>query len=150
MIVSDAFDVAAPLETVWALLKDVPRVAPCIPNAKVTEVVDERTFRAEIGLRAGPVSVSYKATIVIEEIDDAGYVFAMGVLGNEGKGRGDVTARVVSHAERRGAGTHVTLETNATMTGVIATVGGRLIEGVAKATTAKFAANLARVAAGET
>jgi len=33
------------------------------------------------------------------------------------------------------------------MTGIIATVGGRLIEGVAKATTAKFAQNLAKIAA---
>ena len=148
MIINDSFDVAAPLETVWALLKDVPRVAPCIPNAKVTEVVDERTYKAEISMKVGPVSVSYKATIVIERIDDAPHSVEMNVRGNEGKGRGDVNARVVSHAEQRGANTHVTLETNATMTGIIATVGGRLIEGVAKATTAKFAQNLAAIAAG--
>jgi uncharacterized protein len=146
MIITDSFDVEAPLETVWSLLKDVPRVAPCIPNAKITEVVDEKTYKAEISMKVGPVSVSYKATIVIDKIDDAAHSVEMNVRGNEGKGRGDVNARVVSHAEARGTGTHVTLETNATMTGIIATVGGRLIEGVAKATTAKFAQNLAKIA----
>jgi carbon monoxide dehydrogenase subunit G len=146
MIINDSFDVEAPLETVWSLLKDVPRVAPCIPNAKITEVIDDKTYKAEISMKVGPVSVSYKATIVIEKIDDATHSVEMNVRGNEGKGRGDVNARVVSHAETRGTGTHVTLETNATMTGIIATVGGRLIEGVAKATTAKFAQNLAKIA----
>jgi uncharacterized protein len=147
MIINDSFEVEAPLDTVWALLKDVPRVAPCIPNAKITEVVDERTYKAEIGLKVGPVSVSYKATIVIERIDDATHSVEMNVRGNEGKGRADVNARVVSRAEARGSATHVTLEANATMTGIIATVGGRLIEGVAKVTTAKFAQNLAKIAA---
>jgi len=149
MIITDSFDVAAPLETVWALLKDVPRVATCIPNAKITGVVDENTYKAEIGMKVGPVSVSYKATIVIEKIDDATHDVAMNVRGNEAKGRGDVNARVTSHAEQRGDVTHVTLETNASMTGVIATVGGRLIEGVAKMTTAKFAQNLAKLAAAD-
>jgi carbon monoxide dehydrogenase subunit G len=147
MIISDSFDVDAPIDTVWALLKDVPRVASCIPNAKVTDVVDDKTYKAEIGLKVGPVSVSYKATIVIEKIDDTTHDVEMNVRGNEAKGRGDVSATVTSHAEARGNSTHVTMQTNAAMTGVIATVGGRLIEGVAKMTTAKFAQNLAKLAA---
>jgi uncharacterized protein len=147
MIINDSFDVDAPVDTVWSLLKDVPRVATCIPNAKITEVVDERTYKAEIGMKVGPVSVSYKATIIIESIDDATRDVVLNVRGNEAKGRGDVSARVTSHVEQQGAKTHVTLETNASMTGVIATVGGRLIEGVAKMTTAKFAQNLAKLAA---
>ena len=146
MIISDSFDVDAPLETVWALLRDVPRGATCIPNAKITAVVDDKTYTAEIGMKVGPVSVAYKATIVIDKIDDVTHDVEMNVRGNESKGRGDVSARVTSHAEARGTSTHVTMETNASMTGVIATVGGRLIEGVAKMTTAKFAQNLAKLA----
>ncbi len=146
MVIRDSFDVDAPLETVWALLKDVPRVATCIPNAKVTEVVDDRTYKAEVGIKVGPVAVSYKVTIVIESIDDVEHRAVLNVKGSESKGRGGVTARVTSQAEQRGNSTHVTLETDAAITGIIATVGGRLIEGVAKATTAKFAQNLAKLA----
>lgn len=148
MIIRDDFDVDAPLEVVWPLLKDVPRVATCIPNAKVTELVDERTYKAEVGVKVGPVAVSYKATIVIESLDDAEHRAVLNVKGAEAKGRGGVTARVTSWAEQRGTGTHVTLETDAAITGIVATVGGRLIEGVAKATTAKFAQNLAKMTPG--
>jgi carbon monoxide dehydrogenase subunit G len=147
MIINDSFEVAAPVDTVWALFKDVPRVATCIPNAKVTEAVNDTTYKAEIGLKVGPVSVSYKATIIIEKIDDATHDLELNVRGNEAKGRGDVSARVYAHVGVQGEKTHVTLKTDASMTGVIATVGGRLIEGVAKMTTAKFAANLAAMAA---
>ncbi|MDB5095494.1 MAG: hypothetical protein JWO85_3595 [Candidatus Eremiobacteraeota bacterium] len=143
MVIRDSFDVDAPLETVWSLLKDVPRVATCIPNARVTDVVDDRTYKAEVGVKVGPVAVSYKATIVIDELDDVEHRATLSVKGAEAKGRGGVTARVTSQASERDGKTHVTLETDAAITGVIATVGGRLIEGVAKATTAKFAQNLA-------
>ncbi len=77
-------------------------MAPCIPNAKITEVVDDRTYKAEISMKVGPVSVSYKATIVIEKIDDATRSVEMNVRGNEGKGRGDVKRK--SRLPSRGAG----------------------------------------------
>jgi carbon monoxide dehydrogenase subunit G len=130
---------------VWPLLKDVPRVTTCIPNARVTDVVDDRTYRAEVGVKVGPVAVSYKATIVIESLDDAQHRAVLNVKGSETKGRGGVNARVTSWAEQQDGRTRVTLETDAAISGIIATVGGRLIEGVAKATTAKFAENLSKL-----
>ena len=70
MIIEDGFDVGAPLDRVWELLKDIPRVATCIPNAEVTEVVDEHTYKAKVAVKIGPVAVSYRATIVVESFDD--------------------------------------------------------------------------------
>jgi carbon monoxide dehydrogenase subunit G len=147
--ISTSFDVDAPLAEVWPLLTDIPRVAGCIPNARLTETVDERTYRAEVGVRAGPIAVTYRATIHIEGIDPETHTIAFGVRGEEIAGRGDVGAHVVSQAVERGASTHVTIEAETTLTGLIATVGSRLIEGVAKMTIAAFARELARVLAAE-
>jgi carbon monoxide dehydrogenase subunit G len=143
--IDDDFDVDAPLERVWPVLKDVPRVATCIPNAEITEVVDERTYRAKVAVKVGPVSVSYRATIVVESFDDATHVATLTVKGDELRGRGGVTATIVSTATARDAATHVTLHTDAQISGIVATVGGRLIEGVAQKTVAAFAANLAKL-----
>jgi carbon monoxide dehydrogenase subunit G len=145
MVIEDSFDVNAPVERVWSVLKDVPRVAPCIPNAKITEVVDDRTYRASVGVKVGPVSVSYKTTIVIESLDDAQHRATIKVTGSEAKGRGGVNATVVSTAQPRGDQTHVNLHTDASISGIVATVGGRLIEGVAKLVVAQFAKNLAAI-----
>jgi carbon monoxide dehydrogenase subunit G len=143
--IEDSFDVDAPLERVWALLKDVPRVATCIPNAEITEVVDEKTYRAKVAVKVGPVSVSYRATILVESMDDQTHTATLRVQGDETRGRGGVKATVVSRASARDGGTHVDLHTDAQVTGIVATVGGRLIEGVAKRTIAEFAANLAKL-----
>jgi carbon monoxide dehydrogenase subunit G len=145
VIIDDAFEIDAPVERVWALLKDIPRVATCIPNAEITEVVDDTTYRAKISVKVGPVSVSYRATIVVEGFDDAEHVARFRVKGDELRGRGGVTANVVSTASARDGKTHVDLHTDAQISGIVATVGGRLIEGVAQKTVAQFAVNLARL-----
>jgi carbon monoxide dehydrogenase subunit G len=143
--IDDGFDVDAPLERVWAVLKDVPRVATCIPNAQITEVVDERTYRGQVAVKIGPVSVRYRATIVVESFDDANHVAALRVKGDEMRGRGGVSATIVSTATDLGGKTHVALHTDAQISGIVATVGGRLIEGVSRKTIAAFAENLAKL-----
>ena len=142
MTIDDAFDVDAPLEKTWPVLNDVPRVAGCIPNAEITEVVDDKTYRAKVAVKVGPVNVSYKATIKVASIDDATHTAILDIQGDESKGRGGVRAKVTSHAEAQDGKTRITLHTDAQISGVIATVGGRLIESVARKTVAEFAKNL--------
>ena len=145
MTIDDGFDVDASVERVWPLLCDIPKVAACIPNAAITEVVDANTYRAKVAVKAGPVSVSYGVTIVVESLDAQSHTATLRVQGDESRGRGGVRASVVTQATAVGASTHVSLHTEAQISGIIATVGGRLIEGVAKRTVAEFAANLAKL-----
>ncbi len=145
MIIEDGFDVDAPVDRVWPVLCDVPRVATCIPNAQITEVVDPKTYKAKVSVKVGPVAVSYSATIVVESLDGATHTATLNVQGNELRGRGGVKAKVVSRATDAGGKTHVALHTDASISGIVATVGGRLIEGVAKKTVAEFAANLTKL-----
>ena len=53
-------------------------------------------------------------------------------------------ATVTSRASARGGETHVDVRTDAQISGIVATVGGRLIEGIASRTVAQFAENLSR------
>jgi hypothetical protein len=143
MIVEDSFDIDAPLDRVWPLLADIPHVASCIPGATIEEQVDPTTYRAKVTVKVGPVSVGYRATIVVLELDPATHVARFDVHGDELKGRGGVRATVTSTAADAGGRTHVTLHSDAHLSGIIVTVGGRLIESVAKKTIAQFAKNLA-------
>jgi carbon monoxide dehydrogenase subunit G len=142
MIIEDAFEVDAPVDRVWTVLKDVPRVAGCLPGTKITEVVDPKTFRGTVGVKVGPVSVNYNATIVIEQLDDATHEAKFAIEGDELRGRGGVRAGLLSRVEPVPKGSRVTLKADAKISGVVATVGGRLIEGVAKKSIAMFAENL--------
>jgi uncharacterized protein len=145
VIIDDSFEIEAPLSRVWPVLTDVPRVASCMPNAEITEAVDDKTYRAKVGVKVGPVSVSYNATVQVESIDEVTHTAAMRVQGDDIKGRGGVRATLTSQAEANGNNTVVKLHTDAAISGVIATVGGRLIESVAKKTIAQFAENLAKI-----
>ncbi len=145
MTIDDGFDVDAPIDRVWPVLRDIPRVATCIPRAEITEIVDERTYRARVSVKVGPVEVSYRATITVEELDDAGHAARFKVKGDEARGRGGVTASVESKATELDGKTHIAIHTDAQISGIVATVGGRLIEGVAQKTIAAFAANLAKL-----
>jgi uncharacterized protein len=145
MTIEDSFDVEAPLHKTWPVLNDIPRVASCIPNAEITEVVDDHTYRAKVSVKVGPVEVSYRATVVVQRIDEETHSATFQVHGDEIKGRGGVRATVVTRAEAEGHKTRILLQTEAQVSGVIATVGGRLIEGVAKRTVAQFAQSLAAI-----
>jgi uncharacterized protein len=145
MIIADEFTVDAPLDRVWAVLKDIPRVATALPNVEITEVVDPSTYRAKATVKVGPVSVSYKATITVEKMDEAEHIAVFRVQGDETRGRGGVRALMTSQAFAAGDRTRVTLTSDAQISGIIASVGGRLIESVAKRTIAEFAANLAKL-----
>jgi uncharacterized protein len=147
VIIEETTTVAAPLDAVWALLRDVPRVAGCIPGVTLEQVVDDVTYRAAATVKVGPVSVSYRATIVVESIDDAAHRATLHVRGDETRGRGGMQARVTSEASAAGAETRLALRADATVSGAVAAVGGRLIESVAKKTIAQFAQNVAALLA---
>ncbi len=147
MTIEDEFTLDAPLERVWPLLADIPRVARCLPNVEITEQVDARTFRARATVKAGPIAVSYRVTLVVEALDEVTHEARFALQGDEVKGRGGVRATMQTRAQARDGKTHVALRTEAQVSGIVATLGGRMIESVAKKTTAEFAANLAAAVA---
>jgi carbon monoxide dehydrogenase subunit G len=145
MIIEDSFEVDAPADRVWPILCDIPRVAGCIPNAEITEIVDDMTYKGKVSVKIGSVGVAYGATIHVESFDASTHTAKMRIVGNEVRGRGGVKAHVISRVVSRNGKTHVDLHTNAQISGIVATLGGRLIEGVAKKTVAEFSANLAKL-----
>ena len=146
MIIEDSFHVDAPLHRTWPVLNDFPRVAACIPNAQVTDAVDERTYRGKVSLRFGPVEVSYRGTVLIGMVDEDARSAVFHVRGDDSRGQGGVWATVVTRAEAAGHKTRISMRTEAQISGVVATVGSLLIKRVAKNTLARFAENLAAIA----
>lgn len=143
MTIDDVVTVDAPLEEVWKALLDVPRVATCIPGAAVDEVVSPTQYRCSVKVTVGPVSVAYRALLTVQEIDDVSHRAVLSIEGRESRGRGGVQAFVTTDATAEGdTRMRLRIHVEANVTGIVASIGGRLIEGVAKKTTAQFANNL--------
>ena len=48
------FEVAAPVTDVWPAFLDMPRLAPCMPGAEITEVIDDRNVKGAGQGQSGP------------------------------------------------------------------------------------------------
>src|SRR5579871_4807612 len=66
----NAFDVPLPPDQTWAVLMDIPRIAPCMPGAELTEVVDARNYKGKISVRLGPVALAFAGRVEIDAIDE--------------------------------------------------------------------------------
>jgi carbon monoxide dehydrogenase subunit G len=140
----NSFEVPLPVGEAWALLMDIRRIAPCMPGAALTDVVDERTYKGRIGVRLGPVALTFAGTVKFEEIDDADHRARVAAQGSDSKGRGAANAAASFRLEPTGGGTKVLVHTDLTLSGAIAQYGRGvgIIQMTAAQIVTQFANNL--------
>jgi carbon monoxide dehydrogenase subunit G len=145
MILTNAFTVDAPIDQVWKFLLDIPKITPCMPGAQLVETVDERTHIGQVGIKLGPIGVSYKGKVFFEQVDEAAHVMMMKAEGAEQKGGGGAYARITSRLKPQGDRTEVTIDTDLQISGRIAQFGRTgIMQEVAKRMISHFAECLER------
>jgi carbon monoxide dehydrogenase subunit G len=140
----NSFEVPLPVDEAWKLLMDIRRIAPCLPGAELTEVVDARTYKGKVGVRLGPVSLAFAGTVKFDEIDDAARRAKISAQGSDAKGRGGANAIATFHLEPVSAGSKVLVHTNLTLSGAVAQYGRGvgIIQMTAAQIITQFANNL--------
>jgi hypothetical protein len=119
----NSFEVPLPAGDAWKVLMDIRRIVPCMPGAELTEVVDDRTYKGRIGVRLGPVALTFAGTVKFDEIDDANHRARVAAQGNDAKGRGSANATATFHLEPANGGSKVLVHTNLTLSGAVAQYG---------------------------
>ena len=71
MKIENAFRIAVPVDEACALVTDVPRIAPCLPGAEVTEDLGDGRYRGEAAVRLGPVGLRFVGEAWFVEQDAA-------------------------------------------------------------------------------
>jgi carbon monoxide dehydrogenase subunit G len=143
MLIVSEFEVSAPPDQVWRYLLDVQRMAPCMPGAELTEVIDEDTYRGRVTTKLGPVSMRFAGTATIVERDEAGRKVVLNASGAEEKGKGTASMVVTSTLTRWGAGTKVKVSQDLQISGAAAQFGRGMIQDVTHVLMRKFADNVA-------
>jgi carbon monoxide dehydrogenase subunit G len=140
----NAFEVPLPPEQAWPVLMNVQGIAPCMPGAQLTEVVDDKTYKGNIGVRLGPVALTFAGTIIFEEIDNTNYSARVRAQGNDAKGRGSAQAKSTFRLEPSATGSKVLVHTDLTLSGAVAQYGRGvgMIQATASAIMNQFANNL--------
>ena len=147
MDLEHSFTIPVPPEQAWQILLDVEQVAPCMPGATVDKV-DGDVISGKVKVKVGPVSLTYAGSARFTQKDETTRTVVLDASGKETRGSGTAAATVTSSLQDEGGQTRVVVHTSMTVTGrpaqfgrgVIAEVGGRIIE--------KFATNLAGQLAG--
>ena len=141
----NAFEVPLPPAEAWPVLMDIARIAPCMPGAQLTEVVDATTYKGNIGVRLGPVALTFAGIVKFEEIDDANRTARVKAQGTDTKGRGGANAVASFRVEATPAGgSKVLVHTDLNLSGSVAQYGRGvgLIQTTAAQIMNQFANNL--------
>ena len=129
----------APQDRVWDLLMDTRAVASCIPGCRELRDLGEDRYQAELVVVVAAVTGNYGATIAIEDkTPPVSYRLVVQGTGRSGFVRGEA-AIVLSGLDDR---TRVDVTATAEVGGLVARVGQRLIEGVARTMMDRFYACL--------
>jgi uncharacterized protein len=140
----NSFEVPLPPAEAWPVLMDIKRIAPCMPGAELTEVVDDKTYKGKIGVRLGPVALTFAGTVTFEEIDNANHSARVKAQGTDAKGRGGANATASFRVEPVASGSKVLVHTDLALSGSVAQYGRGV--GMIQATAAQiinqFAGNL--------
>ena len=141
---SNSFEVPLPPAQAWAFLLDIQRIAPCMPGAELTEVVDESTYKGKVAVRLGPVALSFAGTAKFEDIDQTAHKARVKAQGSDVKGRGGASANVNFALEPVADGTKVVIDTDLNLSGSVAQYGraSGMIQSVAGQIISQFAAAL--------
>jgi uncharacterized protein len=119
----NSFEVPLPPAQTWKVLNDIERIAPCMPGAELTEVVDADTYKGKIAVRLGPVALTFAGVVKFEERDETNYSARIAAQGTDAKGRGGANSVATIRLEPAGGGSKVLVHTNLTLSGSVAQYG---------------------------
>lgn len=139
MQIENDFTVDVPAERLWAFLLDVERIAPCMPGAELTEIIDDRTWKGRVTMKLGPVSLAFAGTVTMQERDDDARRVKLTAKGLEQKGKGAANASITSWLEPAGERTTVKMVADIQLSGAVAQLSRGLLPEVSKRLTQQFA-----------
>src|SRR3954471_9363111 len=145
MKLENEFTVPASIDQAWAVLLDVPRVAPCLPGATVEPGQgEEGEYKGQMKIKIGPITASYKGTVKIQEADEAAHMVAMRAQAKDARGQGTASATITSTMQEVADGTKITVVTDMRVTGPAAQFGRGVMQDVSAKLMGRFADCLAQ------
>lgn len=119
---TNEFRVPSDVDTVFAALTDLERVAPCMPGATLEEV-DGNTYSGRMKVKVGPAQMVYRGTAEVTELDHEAKRAVIAAHGKEIRGTGTASASVTATLAEEDGETAVTVHSDFAVTGKAAQFG---------------------------
>ena len=135
----------APIQQVWDLLMDPKAVGGCLPGCRGLTPVGEDRYEVELSVAIAAIAGNFKGTVSLEnKVPPQSYKLIVEGTGRQGFVKGHANISL----EQDGARTRVQVDAQADAGGMIARVGQRLLEGIARTTMDRFYGCLSKHDAG--
>jgi carbon monoxide dehydrogenase subunit G len=132
MLIEGKFTLDAPIQQVWDFLLDPETLITCIPGAEKMEAVDDTTYESVVKQKVGPISVTFRFTTNLVEMDPPRYLKATGT-GEEVHKAGTFSQRTtVNLTEVSENSVEVSYSSNVSLVGRLSTFGDRIMRAKAK------------------
>jgi hypothetical protein len=142
-VTSDLF--AHPRERVWALLQDPSALARLLPGVEKLEPVGPDRYAIAVKLGVGAVRGTYAGQVELtDQRPPESYRLVGDAKGGPGWAKGSASMTLVEE----GGGTRIVARGDVQVGGTVASVGQRMMEGVAKSMAREFFSSLDRELAG--
>jgi uncharacterized protein len=134
--------IAAPRERVWERLMDPHFVAQSAPGVESVDTIDPTHFKVVSGFGVGSIKVRFAMVVELFDVVD----HASAKMRVRGKAPGSAIDVISSmQIEDAGSsGSQLTWSATSEVSGTVASVGARLMEGTARKLTEQFWADFAR------
>jgi carbon monoxide dehydrogenase subunit G len=128
--------IAVPIDKVWTYLMDVHNVAACAPGFQSLEDLGEEHWKAVVSVGVGPVKAKFTLDVTRPEVQEPDLMVV--------KARGKAPGSAVELSGRMNlapvdeAQTRMDWSAHAVVSGTIASVGARLMNGTVEKLTGQF------------
>ena len=127
----------------WPILLDAERLARVIPGCKSLVAKDGHCYEGDVSVGIGPVRGRFRASVVLSDLDPPR---GLSFLGTSRGPLGSSTGSGALVLEPDGSGTLVRYTYRYRVSGKIAAIGARMLEGAVRAIVARLFRRLAKVA----
>jgi carbon monoxide dehydrogenase subunit G len=136
-----SFTTGKPADYNWDAVLDLDRIIPCVEGGKVIELENPDLAKAEIKVKMGAMSMTFKGTVAVIERDEVSKRAVLQIKSKDTGGSGYANADVAFTLADGGG----TIHTAATISGKAASMGEGVVSSVLDALIKDFTGKLATI-----
>ena len=126
--------------TIWSILMDTDALARIVPGVQTLERIEGNSFKSILGVKLGPVNASFNGNLQMEDIEnEQGFTLKVQQNSKVGNASAAIKIRLTPVAETQ---TEVAFDGDVKLSGMLASMGQRVIGGVSNTLSKQFFANM--------
>lgn len=130
----------APPAKVWAMLMDTDTLARIVPGVTKLERIDDTNFKSTLGVKLGPVSAAFNGNLQMEDVaEEKGFTLKVQQNSKVGNASAAIKISLTPVEESK---TEVSFDGDVKLSGMLASMGQRLIGSVANTLSKQFFTNM--------